>query len=490
MKETINLSKSDLTDEQKEQLLDVLAEHREAFSLDGELGNCQLLDHEISLKPGTRPIYQRPYRYSMFSNNEARKHVSGLLEKGVIEPSTSPWSSPICIVTKPRSDPNAPVETRMTIDYRKLNDQTLPDVHPLPRLDDMIDRIGNENPLYFSTIDLLSGFFQVNLDPKSRPKTAFSFEGGHYQFTKLAQGLKNSPASFSRLMQLILSGIQYFICLCYIDDIIIFSRTFEDHLKHIGMVLQRLVKANVKAKPQKCQFGCQEIRFLGNILSKDGVKPDPAKTAIIKDMPPPKTVKQLRRCLGLMGFYRRFVPNFQVHARHLYKLLQNDVKWEWSDKCQAGFESLRDALVNAPVLGYPDFEKPFLVYTDASYDGFGAMLVQEQECNGETIKRAIWYAGRSLNKHEKNYSATDLEIAAVYYAVLQFRPYLQHNRVIFHTDHQALTSLLDCKQPTGNIIHLNEKSLSARKPFVLNWQLLCVKMYCSYVDFTSGPPLL
>ena len=162
----------------------------------------------------------------MFSNNEARKHVSGLLEKGVIEPSTSPWSSPICIVTKPRSDPNAPVETRMTIDYRKLNDQTLPDVHPLPRLDDMIDRIGNENPLYFSTIDLLSGFFQVNLDPKSRPKTAFSFEGGHYQFTKLAQGLKNSPASFSRLMQLSLSGIQYFIFLCYIDDIIIFSTLY------------------------------------------------------------------------------------------------------------------------------------------------------------------------------------------------------------------------------------------------------------------------
>ena len=212
----------------------------------------------------------------------------------------------------------------MTIDYRKLNDQTLPDVHPLPRLGDTIDRIGTQKPLYFSTIDLLSGFFQVNFDPKSRPYTVFSFEGGHYQFSKLAQGLKNSPASFSRLMQLILSGLLYFICLCYIDDIILFSSTFEDHLNHIALVIKQLIEANVKAKPQKCQFACKEIRFLGNILSKNGVKPDPAKTEIIKSMPPPKTAKELRRCLGLMGFYRRFVPHFQIHASPLYKLLRAD----------------------------------------------------------------------------------------------------------------------------------------------------------------------
>ena len=240
----------------------------------------------------------------------------------------------------------------------------------------------------------MSGFFQVDLDPKSRPFTAFSFEGGHYQFTKLSQGLKNSPASFSRLMQLILAGLQYYICLCYIDDIVIFSSTFEEHLSHISLVLDRLIKANLKAKPQKCMFAKREVRFLGNIVSKNGIKPDPGKTSIIKDMKPPTNVKGLRRALGLMGFYRRFVPHFQIHASPLYHLLKNDVKWNWSKKCESGFNHLKQALVESPILGYPDFTKPFIVYTDASFDGLGAMLVQEQEFESQIIPRAIWYCGR------------------------------------------------------------------------------------------------
>ena len=194
LKETIDLCKSDLKEEQKEQLFDLLANHREALSLKDKLGNCTHIDHEIPLKPGTRP-----YRYSML-NDEACKHVSAVLEKDVIELSTYSWFSPICIVSKPRSNPKAPVETRMTINYRKLNDKILPYVHPLPRLDATIDRIGTQKPLYFSTIDFLSGFFQVNLDQKSRPYTSFSFKGGNYQFSKFVQSLKNAPAFFSRLM--------------------------------------------------------------------------------------------------------------------------------------------------------------------------------------------------------------------------------------------------------------------------------------------------
>ena len=179
-------------------------------------------------------------------------------------------------------------------------------------------------------------------------------------------------------MQLILAGLQYYICLCYIDDIVIFSSTFEEHLSHISLVLDRLIKANLKAKPQKCMFAKKEVWFLGNILSKDGIKPDPGKTRAIKEMKSPTNVKGLCRALGLMGFYGRFVPHFQIHASALYHLLKNDVKWNWSEKCDSGFNHLKQALVESPILGYPDFTKPFIVYTDASIVGLGSMLVQEQ----------------------------------------------------------------------------------------------------------------
>ena len=203
-------------------------------------------------------------------------------------------------------------------------------------------------------------------------------------------------------------------------------------------------------------FAKREVRFLGNIVSKNGIKPDPGKTSIIKDMKPPTNVKGLRRALGLMGFYRRFVPHFQIHASPLYHLLKNDVKWNWSEKCESGFNHLKQALVESPILGYPDFTKPFIVYTDASIDGLGAMLVQEQEFESQIIPRAIWYCGRSLNKHEKKYSITDLELTGVYYAIQQFRPYLQYNQVTFYTDHKSLEYLQNCKQPTGRLGRIHQ----------------------------------
>ena len=455
LQETIQWGDCDLTEEQKGQLLDVLAKNAEAFSFDGELGKCDLMTHKIDLEPGARPVYKKPYRYSPRATDHAKQHIQTLLEQDVIEPCISPWSSPLVIVNKPRKSPNDPIQTRMCVDFRGVNEVTVPDRTHLPRLDNTIDRLGTANPKFFSTIDLIQGFFQQVIDEESRPITAFTFEGGQYCFKRLPMGLKNSPASYTRLLQLILRGIQYEICLCYIDDIVIYSQRFDDHLGHIDQVLQRLIKANLKVKIQKCCFAKSEISFLGNRLSSKGWSPDPEKTRVIREYQAPKTKKELRRWLGMIGFYRKFIPHYAVLAAPLYKLLKVTAVYEWSKECEQGFQKFKEALLEAPVLGYPDFNKPFLVYTDASYEGLSAMLAQKQEHNGEEIERVLWYSGRALGKHEKNYTVTDLELTAVHYAAKQFLPYIQFNPVTFYTDHRVLQHLENSKPLHGRLARID-----------------------------------
>ncbi len=455
IKETIKWGDCDITEEQKEQLLDVLAKNAEAFSFDGELGKCDWMPHKIKIQEGASPIYRKPYRYSPRTTDHAKKHIETLLEQDVIEPCISPWSSPVVIVNKPRKSPNDPIQTRMCIDFRGVNDVTIPDRHNLPRLDNTIDRLGTAKPQFFSTIDLIQGFFQQTIDEESRPVTAFTFEGGQYCFKRLPMGLKNSPASYTRLLELILKGIQYEICLCYIDDIIIYSQRFEDHLIHIDKVLQRIIKANLKVKIGKCCFAKSKISFLGNRLSSNGWSPDPEKTRVINEYQAPKSKKEVRRWLGMVGFYRKFIPRFPVHAAPLYKLLQGNIEFKWTEECEKGFHMLKSALVQAPILGYPDFNRPFIVYTDASLDGLSAMLTQVQDQDGEEIERVLWYSGRSLSKHEKNYTVTDLELTAVHYAAKQFHPYLQFNPVTFYTDHRVLQHLENSKPLHGRLARID-----------------------------------
>ena len=395
------LGDHDLTENQKERLLDALARNLQAFSFDGELGECDLMPHKINKQNDVIPIYKKSYRYSPKGTDQAKQNIGNLLKQDIIEPCISPWNAPLVIVQKPRKSPDQPIETRLCVDFRGLNDVTIPDRVYLPRLDATIDRLGSAKPQYFSTLDLIQGFFQQTLYPSSRDVTAFSFEGGQYRFKRLPMGLKNSPASYTRLIELVLKGLQYEICLSYIDDIIIYSRTFDEHLVHIEQVLQRLIKANLKVKISKCCFAKKEIKFLGNVLSAKGWSPDPEKTRVIHECRAPGNQKEVRRWLGMDGFYRKFIPHFAVIANPLYKRLKKDEKFLWSTECQNSFEKLKAALLQEPILGYPDFDKPFAVYTDAPLEGLSAMLTQLQSLEGQENERVIWYSGRSLNKYEK-----------------------------------------------------------------------------------------
>ena len=455
LKSEVKWGDCDLTREQQDRLLDVLVNNIQAFSLNGELGDCDLIEHEIKLEDNARPINKKPYRYSPTAIDQGKKHIEELKKQGVIEECVSPWNSNVVIVNKPRKSPSDPIQTRFCVDYRHVNNITAPDRNYWPRLDSTIDRIGMAEPKFFSTVDLISGFFQQRLNPESRPITVFSFEGLQYQFSKLPMGLKNSPSSNTRLMNRILQNLAYKKAMCYVDDVCIYSKTFDEHLIHLDLVLKRLIQANLKLKLEKCCFARKKIRFLGNILSAEGCQPDPEKTRVIREYTVPSTRKELKRWLGMVGFYRKFIPLFSRISEPLTKLLSKKVDYVWSEACESSFQTLKKSLLQEPILGYPDFKRPFRIYTDGSLEGISAMLTQVQEHNGEEIERVLWYAGRALNKHEKNYNITNLELTAIYYAVQQFMPYIQFNEVAFFTDHKVLQHLENSKPLHGRLARID-----------------------------------
>ena len=304
----------------------------------------------------------------------------------------------------------------------------------MPRIDDILDTLGSAKYL-----DLASGYWQVKLDDDARPKTAFTT---HQGFIRMPFGLCNAPATFQRAMQTVLSRLEWCNCFVYIDDILIASSTFEGHLQHLEEVIDRLRKANLRLKPKNCRFLCEEVSYLGHIISVNGVGPDPEKIDKVKCFPIPHEPTQVRQFLGLASYYRRFVPLFAKVAAPLHGLLKKDNAFIWLSECEAGFRKLKEALTSVLVLAYPKFgpEFEFILETDASYVGLGAVLSQLQD-DGRV--HPIVYASRSLDIHEKNYGVTELETFAFVWAVRYFRAYLLGHRTTVFTDHSACMSLLN-----------------------------------------------
>ena len=401
------------------------------------LGVCKLREHAIDTGD-IPPIYLRPYRKSMSERETLKNEINIMLDAGIIEPSRSPWSSPVVLVPKKNG------KKRFCVDYRKLNLVTKSIQWPLPRIQDIMDRLAGSS--IFTTWDLTSGYWQMLVAENSREKTAFSTPDGHYQFIRMPFGLKNAPADFSRLMHQVLGDLSFVEI--YLDDITIHSKTVEEHMRHLEVAASRLKEANLKLNAGKCTWMARQVKLLGFMVSGDGVCMDPDKIEAISKRVPPKDVKGVQTWLGICNYYRRHVKDFAKIAAPLVELLKKDVPFEWGNEQQISFEKLKIGLVSYPILKHPDFSKKFIISTDASGFALGAVLAQIDE---NKIEYAVAYASRAMKGAELHYGITEKECLAVVWAIKQFRVYLYGTHFTVITDHSALAWLMNITDPTGRL---------------------------------------
>ena len=432
----VDYSHSNLSENQRQQMDTVLKEHCNAFvGPDGKLGETNWVEHEIALEPGSKPVQQMPFRLSPSMRENLQKAVQEQVDLDIVEPTyDGGWASPAFLVGK------ASGGYRLVCDYRKLNAVTEPQYLAIPRIDDALDAVGQIQPNFISALDLMMAFHQIPIREEDRDKTAFLTPFGKFRYKRLSMGLKNAARSCQMVVDLVLQGLQFHNCICYIDDILVFSRTFEGHLKDIAQVLSRVENAGLKLKPAKCIIAAAEVPFLGHVLSKNGIKPNPKKVEAIRVIKPPKSQTQMRRFLGMSGFYRKFIPNYATRARCLYAMTKKNKSWKWGEEEQAAFEDLKNALTSDSLLLYPDFSKSFVVTTDASDIGLGATLSQE---DSEGNLRPVAYAAKLFNSAQRNYSTLDRELAGIVYACLHWRVYLEGRAFLIRTDHAPLKYILN-----------------------------------------------
>ena len=372
-------------------------------------------------------------------NMEAEKQINEMLQKDVIQPSSSPWSSGIVMVQKKDGT------KRFCVDYRRMNDVTIKDAYPLPRIDDSLDQLSGAE--WFSSLDLNSGYWQVEVNEEDREKTAFASRQGLFEFKVMPFGLCNAPATFERLMEIVLAGLNWQVCLIYLDDVIVIGKTFENMIQNLDMVLQKMKDAGLKLKPRKCHLFAKEVEFLGHVITKDGIKTDPKKTKVVQDWPKPENVHEVRSFLGFCSYYRRFICKFAEIAKPLHKLSEKSQKFVWTEECSTAFETLKEKLVQCTILSHPDFKEPFVLDTDASDIAIGAVL--SQRINGE--ERVVSFASRTLSKSERRYCVTRKELLAVVHFVKYFRHYLYGKEFTVRTDHGSLRWLTNFKNPEGQL---------------------------------------
>ena len=349
------------------------------------------------------------------------------MAQGFIEPSKSPFSSPTTFAKKKDGS------QRMCIDYRGLNAKTIKNAYPLPRIDQILDQL--QGAKIFSTLDLRQGYYQIRISDDDIEKTAFRTPFGHYQFKVMSFGLTNAPATFQAVMNNVFSDQIGDFVQVYLDDILVYSKTPEDHVKHLKIVLDKLRSHHLFGKLAKCTFAVSEVPFLGHVISADGLKVDPEKTKVVQTWPVPHSVADMRAFLGFANYFRSFIAGYASNAAPLNALLKKDVSWTWSPKCQQAFEYIKMALISPPVLAIADPQLPYVLKTDASGFGLGAVLLQDG--------RPIAYEGRGLTPAEKNYHTGEQELLAIVYALIKFRCYLEgaSHPVTVITDHQPLTYL-------------------------------------------------
>lgn len=331
------LKLDDLNEEERTAILEVLNEFTHQFHLEGDkLGHTDLVSHKIHTTH-ERPINAKQYPPPHNLKQEIVKQVEEMEKQGIVEVSESPYNAPVWIVPK-KPDPSGKPRYRVVIDFREINKVTIKDSYPLPSITSILDQLGGAK--YFSTLDLAMGFYQIPLDKDSRAKTAFSTPFNHYQFTRMSMGLMNSPKTFQRTLDKLLTGLQGVEMAVFMDDIIVYGKSLNEHMEKLRKLLILLKKAGLVLSPEKCQFLKKEVTYLGHIITKDGVKPDPNKIKAVKEFPVPKSPKNIKQFIGLVGYYRRFIPKMAEIAKPLTELLKKDKKWNWTIECQSAFEVL------------------------------------------------------------------------------------------------------------------------------------------------------
>ena len=444
--------------QQLDDMLDFLVKHRNIISLENDpVGLCPLVQFTVKLKDDSPSyIYTPPYRHPHKYLQAIDDWVEDNLSKGYIEPSSSPFSSPLLVIPKKSSS-----KMRIVLDYRKLNAVTVPDRFPLPNIQESLSLIGNSK--VFSTIDLLSGFTHIMVEKESRKYLAFSTTRGHFEPIRMPQGTTNSPSVFSRAMEMALSGLLGLHCLLFIDDCLVFSKSIDDHYESLTKVFHALQKANLRIKLEKCEFFKNSVTYLGFKISEKGLSPDPVKLEALKGFKIPTNVSETRSLLGFFNYFRHLIPNYSHIAHPLTQLLKKNVPFSWNIEQQSAYDKLKKLLLLDPSLSFPDYTKPFILSVDASNYGVGAVLAQ---LNEEGLEKPIAFTSRLLNKAERNYSTTEREALAIIHALSKFRTIILGYNLKIYTDHSALVHLFRHRQLTGRLERWNLRIQSFNPEFV------------------------
>lgn len=400
------------------------------------------IEHEIKLKPNSEPIYKPHHKMTPLDNDELKIHLTELLEQKFISPSSSPYGAPILFVKK-----KGETRRRMCIDYRDINNQTIKNRYPLPRITELIERL--QGAKFFTKLDLRQGYYQIRVKPEDRYKTAFVTRYGQYEFSVMPFGLCNAPATFQHFINTVLSTLTDECAISYLDDIVIYSKTLEEHVKHVQLVLDKLRENQLFCKLQKCEFFKPSIHFLGFIVSSDGLQVDPAKIEAIKTWQIPTTLTECRAFLGFIGFYRKFVKNHSTVVAPITDLTKTKtgLKFKWTDAATKAFNEIKQLLTTAPLLVIPDPTKPYVLQTDCSGFAMGAVLQQDQ---GKGLQ-PISYFSRKLDEHQINYPTHQKEMLAIICALKEYEYLLKGSpfQIIVNTDHRSLQHINTQQKLTG-----------------------------------------
>lgn len=407
-------------------LLTILEQYSDLFNEDTPLGCVPNIHHNI-VTTDEGPIRTRQWRLPESARDTIRQECEAMLRDGIIEPSTSPWLSPVVLVRKKDGG------IRFCIDFRNLNKITLADTYPMPRLDETIDKLAGTH--WFTALDAKSAYWTVEVNESDRQKTAFSDGCRLYQFKRMPFGLATAPSTFQRAINAVLHPVLGRHTLAFLDDVVVASGSFEEHMDHLDETMGLLAKAGFRLNLKKCKFAVNTFRFLGHLITPNGVLPDPDKVKAITQMTAPCNVKQVRQFLGATGFFRKHVKDYASVAAPLTALLKKQAKFHWGLEQQTAFEDLKGKLASDPILKQPDFNRTFEVHCDASGVAIGACLIQRDE---EGKPHAVSYFSRKLREGENKFPTIDIEALAVVEAVRTFDPYLYGRHFKIITDHRPL----------------------------------------------------